>query len=287
MNLLEQLKSISSDFSRLEEFPIEYSGEIVGWNCNSLSCKNQIIGGGTAEDRILSRTIAIAETFERLLIQKYCEDSELERKFKLNKFKSSAGFAIGFNRKMSLENAVFEAVERYVLQLWTDGAISLQEEDYALENKLSKTFSSRFDRIQFLRQSVNTDFESSNIKLSLVVCIAFKGDGIFWGSKVHYNESRCIQHSLIEAYRNLNIFNYLSRSIVSERTYVDDVIFHFGSGAGSLKGVSTTNESQPIFSVNDFELIQTSTIFDQMFLSRAIVNGYSERYSENYKMRFW
>lgn len=73
----------------------------------------------------------------------------------------------------------------------------------------------------------------------------------------------------------------------SDASEVDDVIFHFGSGAGSLKGLLTTNESQPIFSVNDFELIQTSTIFDQLFLSRAIVNGYSEQYSEKYKMRFW
>ena len=148
----------------------------------------------------------------------------------LDKYKSSAGFAVGFNEKLSIENAVFEAIERYILQQWTDGIISLEKFDVILENNLAKTFFEKFDQIQFLKKRVNTKFKDLEIDFQIIVCIAFKGDGIFWGSKAHFNENKCIQHSLIEAFRNLNVFNNLNKSNIFEVSYVDDVIFHFGSG---------------------------------------------------------
>lgn len=277
------------EISKVEESPIGDQNDIFGWHAVLLDKNNNPLGGGFNADKNTARKIAVAEFAERKLFRLLYNaqlSSHDPEDFYLLSHPSSCGFAAGFERDKVRLRAISEAVERWAWSQWIDRGHFIPELG---EEKVSLTDASQFikksfDYIKFYSINLNTSLiEDYPDEVALNIVLAFKGDGVFPGSRVCAKGEEKWGHSIVEAYRHLLITSTYHGDITSPFPY--GRIFYFAHhGQHAIDQVqAATKVNWPVPQL--LMLKEKTTGVEDLYLWRALVKDYIS-WNEGSEKRF-
>lgn len=242
------LMSFLPEISKVEESPIGNQNDIFGWHVVLFDKDNNPLGGGFHSDKNTARKIAVAEFAERKLFR-LLSGGQLSvddpKDFHLLTHPSSCGFAAGFEREKVRLRAISEAVERWAWSQWIDAGHfipQVSEAKITLTNA-SQIIKKSFDSVEFYSINLNTThLEDYPDEVELNIVLAFKGDGVFPGSRVCAKGEEKWGHAIVEAYRHLVIFSTYQGDISNPFPY--GRIFYFAQNAQSaISQVKASNKA--------------------------------------------
>lgn len=210
LNLLEHLLLIDDRFGGITEQSIlNEKDEVVGWNCFIVDKAGKTISGGTSSSKEVALRIGIAETFERALARKCWKSADLRNYFLQEQFQSTCGFASGFDNMSTRFRAICEGLERWVWSNWIDFNFYLPETSHPTSlTPLATTILRKFEQYKFYSKNFILPIDGNSLKLRFSLFIGIRENGVFTGSRVTTAIDDPWEHSLIEAYRNLNNYSY-------------------------------------------------------------------------------
>lgn len=228
---IDDIRTFEPDLFQLEEAAIRLDSSIVGWHVTAFDKFNLPLGSGVNREREIARTVALSETLERKLFDKFTEIPQRRQDFISHS--STCGMAFGFDLAKTKERSENEALERWAWSKWIDEKTPLPEVSHLKPNDRSEIFmalSRDFDRIRFFTKSdlrLKRKSEDHKTK-SLFIVLAYKGNGVFPGSRVDLDiHSRgAWEHALVEAWRHLVEFRQMTKApdeIINQR------IWNFGN----------------------------------------------------------
>ena len=223
--MLGLLRQLIPDLTRLEDAPIKSGDRTVGFHSILFREGGIPAGGGCGETIEKARRIAVAECIERaLFFQLKASPSAAE--FLIPEYPTSCGFAAGFNDSKTRLRALFEAAERWHWSQWIDRGCRIDQVqvDPARLTDYSRYFLGCFDHVGFYRR----EFQFCEMALQIGIVLGIKGEGVFPGSRVAQAGEDLWSHGLVEAWRHLEIFRYLSENTPANAPIVDRRILFFG-----------------------------------------------------------
>lgn len=260
-------------------------GRNVGWSSTVVDVNGNPFGGGCHKDKDVAIRIAIAETIERFLVNKLFDDKNERRRFLLDKYPSTCGFAVGFESNSTMFRSVSEACERWIWERWIDGgykipAINVSEEDLSPQ---ALFFKKNFESIDFrsLTFSVKHEIDCLPNILQVGIALGIKGNGVFPGSRVSSIDDDIWTHALTECWRHSRIFEMnLDRY---KDSFFYKRLFYFGNRKDEaykvIDGAKKTKWTEPKIC-----LLEKSSFEDNsVFIWRAICEGLKGWHTGNEK----
>ncbi len=242
--MTQEYLNLISGLSGITESPVKaIDGELLGWHSTISVTGEMAIGGGTSLDKNTARQIALAETLERILVDKLKNSSEAED-FLITKYNSSCGFAAGFENEPTSFRALAEGLERWAWSKWIDEKFSLPKvsSEAGAVTGLAKFYSSKFDSYQQFQKIFRVSVPGygwQRFKLGIVICK--KGGGVFPGSKVCMVNEDPWAHAFTEAWRHLNVFENFERYPQAQQLPFQRLL-HFGNdGDSAIKQIPDPN----------------------------------------------
>lgn len=203
----DELRSYCSTFSHVQDSEmLSQDSRVIGWHSSLVDQSGRAIGSGCSTDKNTARRIAVAETLERLTFQKLARDPLASHKFDLRNFDNSDGFAAGFERQSTMFRSIFEAVERWMWSKWIDNQFFIPKVDPPEQTELALSFLKKFDRVDYYRIEIPLVIQNTAFRLFGGITLAYKGTGVFPGSRVSNELNSVWEHGAVESIRNLIIF---------------------------------------------------------------------------------
>jgi len=228
MTLLEHLQAINPNFLKFVIQDIQDANALsIGVRCFGIEKDGTTFSGGTASTSEIAKRIAIAEAFERSLIDVVAKDEKLSKKFNMAYFPSSSGFASGFDRASTRFRAICEGLERWVWSKWIDEQyrLSPHPKNEVILNPLAAHLSSSFDEVFWYSKNFLLPITlEENLPLTIIIFLGCKDNGIYPGSRVSRSTDDLYTHPIIEAQRNysntqLNKVALPDDDIIKKRTF--------------------------------------------------------------------
>ena len=218
--MLDEIRALLPNFSHFEDQTVQDAGVIVGYQTVLITKPGYPFAGGSGPTLNEARRICAAEAIERAWFQKIVDGPEDQSKrFAISEYKTTCGFAAGFEAQPTAFRSVCEAIERWAWSTWIDKEFKIESKPISTQHSpLAKFFASEFDEILFfeLPLSLNFDRKPNFLPGEYVfrATIAKKDSGIFPGSRVTTAADQSWDHAIVEAWRHLKIFeNELSKSV--------------------------------------------------------------------------
>jgi hypothetical protein len=278
MNLYDQLSILIPDLGILKSQPIldKYNYH-VGYQSFLYDLNSYPISGGTHEDKDISIRIAIAEAFERSLFLKISQDVELSKRFMIEEFPSTSGFAAGFDKQSTRFRAICEGVERWCWSKWIDEKFILEKIMTPINfSTLSKSLIDQFDSYDLYSKNLKISIsETENLNLKFVVFLGYKNNGVFPGSRVSTEFDDLYEHSVIEASRNLNNQKFLQiDSESSDLDIIEKRMFYFSQN--KTVALNIINESKNFdWPKPEIEMLEGyDTQIENVYLFRALLKDF-------------
>lgn len=167
---------------------------------------SDILASGTDTKENLAINKACCEAVERIF---YNENSRTSV-FRFDELNSTSCMAAGFNLRGVVQRSNDECVERYVKLLICDGQIAPR--NLALQDEESLGLTEYFDKTQCYLINVSfQNFQGHMQKRYFILCMCWLNDIFVTGSSVNQNMRDAIDHSLVEAKRNMTIVKGLDK----------------------------------------------------------------------------
>lgn len=278
MTLLDKLEKINPAVLGINIQEIRNnSDETIGWNAVVDTSVKLAFSGGTSTVKDTAIRIAIAECFERSLFLKLSENENQEFfELMLDRHPSSSGFACGFQRSTTKFRSVCEAIERWAWSKWIDsGYLMNRESEIKSMSKLTKFLISKFEKNSLFSREIFLEGSRYNFVVFLGEC---RG-GIFAGSRVSsFEDDEIWEHSVIEAYRNLENFKLFELNGTAESYENLDIIGKrsrfFGSHADEawrqINAAQKELWTQPVVEISRF----VDTKITDVYLHRCLMKDY-------------
>lgn len=229
--MINTLRKYIPDFDFLNRQDICDSYGLLGYHVQLVS-KNGVVGGGTGNTLEVATQIAIAEALERRVFLKLFNSND--RKYLVDIYPTSCGFAAGFDEKSVKFRSICEAVERWAWEQWIDKNHNLKKIVPSSITPLAKYFLSKFDGYTFLYRDIPLKLEEQIFPLRLMVFLGFKNGGVFPGSRVTVAGDDMFTHPVVEAFRHLDIYeNTLSKR--EAKDIVELRIKYFGENGDDIQ----------------------------------------------------
>ena len=276
--LLGCLQGLLSNNFSISETPLGLDEKApVGWNSTLYLENDYPFSGGTAHSRDLARRIAVAEAYERALVDRLCESAERRSEFLLNEIPSCSGFAAGFSQTKTEMRALCEAVERWAWSKWIDDGYALKEiAGVRVPSALANFLRASFVETRFFQQDLLVNTGWRILELKILIFLGFTENGVFPGSRVCLPSECCWDHPVIEASRNF--VNFGGGSPLFERRFIaSDIIAKRAMFFSANRDVATLQVSRavrsewPKASLRLFREFKTD--IPAVFLWRAICDG--------------
>lgn len=214
------------------------------------------LGSGTHKERRIAHLIAIHEAIERRIMTTLsCSPQASD--FLLDKYPSSCGFAVHQDRFSAELISRAEAIERWLRSKWIDDGLKLKETSLAEENldPIDNEIASRFDKIRVFKHATQAyDHPFKRLRPETyysTIVVGIIKNGCYVGSKTGFQPRNLISHSLVEAWRHLQIHRNITKY---PRTFSYEVIRFFGENANvALKQIARATSSKP-FPIPGFQL---------------------------------
>ena len=184
-------------------------GHSLGWSSIVIDDLGRSIGGGTSETRDAATRIAIAESLEKLEMQYGFSESEQEL-IQIKRFPTRCGLAVGFEKRPTLLRSLAEGIERWVWSKWIDDGYRITKINKPTLNPLANFYFNKFSKVIFFEMNVLHENRDIHSPLKFGATIGFSENGAFPGSRVCSLQEDPWTHSLIESWRNYQVFKNLS-----------------------------------------------------------------------------
>jgi hypothetical protein len=206
---MEWILKVEPNFSGIQEAEIKApdGATTSGWHASAISKFGTALGSGCHSNRDVARRIALAEMLERAVFKKLRHSPQRHRLL-FDEFPSTSGFAAGFDSQSTMLRAVFEAHERWAWSKWVDDGFALRERKFdpslpAFASELIRIFDQvRFFEARFLGE-IRPSQEPETLHFG--VLLGFKGNGVFPGSRVAFDERDIWSHAAVEAWRHYHL----------------------------------------------------------------------------------
>lgn len=272
MNLLEYLLNINGNIDSVNEQPIKVDSKEVGWHSHVKLYNGEIIGSGTSSNKDTSRRIAIAESIERSLFLSFSDD--VRKYLYVDKIPSSSGCAAGFDKEKTRLRSLFEAVERWSWSKWIDEELLIKEVVPLGLSDLSRYLQSQFDSVKYFHKKIIMDQHAYKGELYFLVSIAYKGSGVFVGSRVSNLKGYGYEHALIESFRNYNNFVLLKNNGYKPQTWLEERLFYFAENKNDLKKYLTCERNYEWGSPEILFSKEVDTLHPEVYFFRTIIKDY-------------
>lgn len=213
MNIRNFVQQIGLDYAGIEEQKIlNKSKHVVGWHSHVMNKAGQPLGGGTSQDILTARRVAIAEFIERGLVKKLKENRSDVDRFKLDSIPTTSGFAAGFELAGVRFRSICEGLERWAWSQWIDHGYLLPEIRLPLLTPLAKQLVKPFELLKAYQTGFNCELTGINFQLVFSVLLGVTEKGVFAGSRVTSAYDEPWTHSATEVWRNYRNFLWLQKS---------------------------------------------------------------------------
>lgn len=191
------LESIFGNF-RLEVFALDGLGFIA----NLLDEDGVVRGSGFRADQQTAINVAINESVER-----YAFDVAAAQKlYMTDASPTSCGFASGINDEAARVRSLMEGFERWCFSQWIDGQCAIPEITSFATTSLTQKLYEEFDSVRWFQKDFTAAEADLSFPVSLGITLAFKGEGVFAGSRVARLGEDVWEHGAVEAWVNhLNV----------------------------------------------------------------------------------
>lgn len=216
--------------SKVIQVPI--SGDFsqpIGWGVNVYDLENYPIGGGTHVNARTAQLIAYHEMIERNIFHKYLREKN-ETLF-LDQNPTTCGMAVGQDVYKTKLRSIGEAIERWAWSKWIDENYYIPKIDVDLKQlgPLATYYQSFFDEVIFHYFEFPTQLLlGKKLRPRILIGLGIKGNGIFPGSRLSFDDEDKYDHALVESWRNLMISESLSRQLTPPHSFIDKRILFFG-----------------------------------------------------------
>jgi hypothetical protein len=268
------------EIERVAVYPLNPSDLNMGWEAFTfLKGNTEVpIGGGYAITKELAQTISLSEAIERMLFESKLQNSNRTElaDWGLDINKTTSGLAFGSSPHAVMQRSLCEAYEHFVRYHGIYRGLKLAE--YIQKNDDSKVINflkTFFTNVKYYYHSDQLKINSEILTLHCLIVLAEKNNGVFLGAKCSLeNAHNLIQSSLIEALRNLRLFeNYLSKKTKDElKKDIEERVFIAGVDSSNVfKNVNSSNEAwnMPKIRILKIEEIESC----DGFLGRTLIEG--------------
>ena len=256
-------KSLDPLFDKIQESPLSYHGQVVGYETTVLNNQGRAIAGGIGFDQQSSRQKAVSEFIERKLFKNLLDQKNQD--LKIIDFPTTCGFAVGFHKENTKQRSINEALERWAWSQWIDYQCKLEKSDMHL-TPLADFLQSHFESVY----SFKHEFRVNNQTLYFTVTLGKVGNGVFAGSKVSDHLADSWEHSLSESFRHFLIF---TKKFEKKNLFQNRIHFFGENGHLALEQIEkSTNLNWPQFEIDFCREVETSIV--GVFAYRTLMKNY-------------
>ncbi len=246
---------------------LNQQGGILAWHC-TLKYQNCISSGFHPVKKI-SRQIAFSELLERIAFNDLCKKN-YQNKFNLSQYPSTDGFAGGFHKKRTRTRAIAEGLERWAWEQWIDHScdLSMIEFPTTLYSDITKEVLLYFDKSYHFFKKFELEEEGC---FYFMVTLCDLDDGVFVGSKVGQTLPDLLNHSVLECFRNLRIYQ---ESEMFESHSILERINYFATQKKHAHNIVFNKKRDQTWTKPKIRLLDNIVIDDGFYLYRCLFEDF-------------